>query len=66
MQRFLKMFQFYSPFHCKLLSYTKRTAQARAQARVAPKLVAQQNKVRKVSDLQLPSCGTAFPIILDK
>ena len=27
---------------------------------------AQQNTVRKVSDLQLPSCGTAFPIILDK
>ena len=27
---------------------------------------AQQNTVRKVSDLQLPSCGTAFQIILDK
>ena len=26
----------------------------------------QQNTVRKVSDLQLPSCGTAFQIILDK
>ena len=28
--------------------------------------VAQQNTVRRVSDLQLPSCGTAFQIILDK
>ena len=27
---------------------------------------AQQNTVRKVSDLQLPSCGTALQIILDK
>ena len=27
---------------------------------------AQQNTVRKVSDLQLLSCGTAFQIILDK
>ena len=28
--------------------------------------VPQQNTVRKVSDLQLLSCGTAFQIILDK
>ena len=33
------MFQFYTPFHCKLPFYNKCTAQARAQARVGPKLV---------------------------
>ena len=38
MQRF-KTFQFYTPFHYKLPFYTKSTAQARAQARVGPKLV---------------------------
>ena len=33
------MFQFYTPIRCKLHFYTKCTAQARAQARVGPKLV---------------------------
>ena len=33
------MFQFYTPFHCKLPFYTKSTAQAWTPARVGPKLV---------------------------
>ena len=33
------MFQFYTPFHCKLPFYTKCTAQAWAVARVGPKLI---------------------------